>query len=138
MAEANVNDRASIERLYPRADFERDAGENSDAKASVHRGLRIVSGVDASGTFRAERGQRHVGENDPEGDVRFVAPFLRQAHAPVPQSPLYGGGAAPADAPDKGGDYRAFIDHIIATARSAEFKDPIGRGEERLHGFHGG
>ena len=138
MAEANVNDRASVERLYPRADFERDAGENSDAKASVHGGLRIVSGVDASGTFRAERGLRHVGENDPEGDARFLAPFLREAHAPVPQTPLYGGAAAPPDAPDKGSDYRSFIDRIIATARSAEFKDPIGRGEERLHGFHGG
>ena len=138
MAEANVNDRASVERLYPRADFERDAGENSDAKASVHRGLRIVSGVGASGTFRAERGLRHAGENDPEGDARFVAPFLKQAHAPVTQDPAYGGAAAPADALDKDGDYRAFIDQIIAIARSAEFKEPIGRGEERLRGFHGG
>ena len=138
MAEATVNDRASVERLYPRTDFERDAGENSDAKASVQRGLRIVSGVDASGTFRAERGLRHVGENDPEGDALFIAPFLREAHAPVPQTDAYGGGAAPAEAADKTEDYRAFIGRIIASARSAEFKEPIGRGEERLQGFHGG
>ncbi len=29
MHEATIGDRASVERLYPREDFERDAGENA-------------------------------------------------------------------------------------------------------------
>ena len=44
---------------------------------------------------------------------------------------------------ETGGDpmddgYRAFIDSILQTARTARFQPPIGRGEERLRGFHGG
>ena len=142
MAEANINDRASIERLYSRADFEREAGGNSDAKATVHRGLRIVSPVDANGRFSIERGSRHVGESDPEGDTVFVAPFLRQAYAPLQQSDTYGGpvesGDALASSAHKADDYRAFIDRLIEAAKSADFKAPVGHGEDRLRGFHGG
>ena len=142
MAKANVNDRASIERLYPREDFDREAGENSDAKATVHRGLRILSGLDPEGGFSVERGSRHVGESDPESDTLFITPFLAQAYAPLQQGDVYGGPAekddALAGAGRKGDDYRAFIDRIIEAAKSANFKSPIGRGEERLRGFHGG
>jgi hypothetical protein len=142
MPEANVNDRASIERLYPREDFERDAGENARAKATVHRGLRIVSPVDAAGRFSAERASRHVGEDDPEADTVFVAPFLAEAQAPLQQGDAYGGpveavGPQDIDA-QKTDDYRAFIDRIVESAKAAEFKSPIGRHEERLRGFHGG
>jgi hypothetical protein len=141
MPEANINDRSSVERLYPREAFERDAGENADAKATVHRGVRIVSPVDDEGRFSAERGSRHVGERNPEGDTVFLAPFLAEADAPVRQGETYGGpvqaGDAPADA-QKAHDYRAFVDRIIETAKAAEFKPAVGRGDERLHGFHGG
>jgi hypothetical protein len=39
---------------------------------------------------------------------------------------------------DAADDYRAFIDQLLDTARNAQFKPDIGRGEERLKGFHGG
>jgi hypothetical protein len=142
MPDANVNDRSSVERLYPRDDFDRDAGENSDAKATVHRGLRIVSAVDRDGRFSAERGSRHVGESDPEGDTVFVAPFLAQGHAPLRQTNTYGGpaetGHASAGGDRKARDYQAFVDRIIETAKAAQFKSAVGRHEDRLRGFHGG
>ena len=142
MPEANINDRSSVERLYPRDDFDRDAGENADAKATVHRGLTIVSPVDRDGRFSAERGSRHVGESDPEGDTVFIAPFLAQGFAPLQGTDAYGGsaemGAAPAGSGEKDQDYRAFIDRIIAAAKAAEFKPAAGRHEDRLRGFHGG
>ncbi len=123
MGEANVNDRASVERLYPREDFERDAGENSEAKATVYRGLRIVSAVDVEGKFTAERASRHVGESDPEADTIFVAPFLTYAYASLRQSDVYGGPEERSDSPvpsaRKGEDYAAFIDRLIQAAKSA-------------------
>jgi hypothetical protein len=142
-AQANINDRGSIERLYPRADFEREAGENADAKATVHRGIRILSPVDAQGTFVAERASRHVGEADPLGDSVFLAPFLRGAHTGLaPSDAAYGGpdetGDALAAAGRKGDDYESFVTGIISAARSARFKSAIGKDEERLRGFHGG
>jgi hypothetical protein len=142
MAQANVNDRASVERLYPRAEFERDAAANSDAKATVLRGLRIVTRPDGNGNFTAERTSRHVGERDPEGDTVFLAPYFGRAYAPLQQSEAYGGAEESADAAataaNKADDYDAFIDRMIAAARSADFKPPIGRAEERLRGFRGG
>lgn len=140
MPEANIDDRASIERLYPRDDFERDAGENALAKATVHRGLRIVSPVGRDGRFTAERASRHVGEENPEGDVVFLAPFL--AEASLNQSGSYGGPVEAGDALDatshKADDYQNFIDRILKAAKSAEFKSAIGFKEDRLRGFHGG
>jgi hypothetical protein len=142
MPDANINERSSIERLYPREDFDRDAGENSDAKATVHRGLRIVSPIDGEGRFSAERGSRHVGEGDPEGDTVFVAPFLGAGPAPLQQSGAYGGPAEteePSAAPGrKAQDYHAFVDRIIAAAKGADFKPAVGRHDGRLRGFHGG
>ena len=142
MPEANINDRSSVEGLYPREDFDRDAGENADAKATVHRGLRIVSPVDRDGRFSAERGSRHVGESDPEGDTVFVAPYLATGLAPLRGTDAYGGPTDTDVAPGGGGrkdqDYQAFIDRIIEAARAAEFKPAVGRHEDRLRGFHGG
>jgi hypothetical protein len=143
MPEANVNDRSSVETLYPRHSFERDAGENVDAKTAVHRGLRIVSAVGPDGSFNAEPATRHVGENDPEGDTVFVAPFRAQG-APLQETSAYGGSAETSDAVampgsrEKDHDYRAFIDRVIETAKAAEFKSAVGRHEDRLSGFHGG
>src|SRR5687767_9412041 len=90
--QANIHDRRSIERLYPSADFEREAAGNADAKATVHRGVRILSPVDAQGMFEAERASRHVGEADPLGDTVFLAPFLQDAGAALaPGDGAYGG-----------------------------------------------
>jgi hypothetical protein len=142
MPEANINDRSSVERLYPREAFARDAAENADAKAAVYRGLRIVSPIDREGRFSAERGSRHVGERDPEGDTIFLAPFLAQADAPLGESDAYGGLALAGDVlaltVRKAQDYRSFIDRIIEAARAAEFKSAVGLHDDRLHGFHGG
>jgi hypothetical protein len=141
MPEANINDRSSIERLYLREDFERDAGENARAKATVHRGIRIVSPVDSQGSFTAERASRHVGEEDPEGDTVFLAPFMAEGSAPLQEGAAYGGPIITADGPSdsrKADDYAAFIDRLLERARTAEFKSPIGRHEKRLQGFHGG
>lgn len=141
MPEANINDRHSVERLYPRADFERDAGENSDPKATVYRGLRILSSVADGGAFRAERGSRHVAESDPQGDTVFLVPFPMRSEAPPAQVSTYGGMAQGGDAPagdQRAHDYRTFIDRIIEAAKTAEFKPAMGRHETRLRGFHGG
>jgi len=141
MPEANVNDRESVERLYPQHAFERDAGENAEPKATVHRGLRLVSAVEPDGRFTAEPATRHVGESNPEGDTVFVAPFRAQG-APLQQTGAYGGPAQAADAGETSGErnqeYRAFIDRVIETARAAEFKPAVGRDEDRLRGFRGG
>ena len=143
MPQASIHDRSSIERLYPREDFEREAGENADAKATVHRGIRILSSVDAQGLFEAERASRHVGEADPLGDTVFLAPFLQGASAALtPGDNAYGGpdetGDAVAAASRKGDDYEAFVTRVVDAARSARFKPPIGKDEDRLRGFHGG
>jgi hypothetical protein len=144
MPEASIHDRITIERLYPREDFERDAGENARAEVAVHRGLLIVSAVNAEGRFTAERTSRHVGEDDPESDTVFLAPFPTEASAPLQQGGAYGGpvetgtGTAPDREARKADAYRVFIDRIVEAARTADFKPAIGRGEERLRGFHGG
>jgi hypothetical protein len=139
MAAASIHDRSSVERLYPRHDFEREAGENADAKATVQRGIRILSPVDDQGTFTAERASRHVGERDPLGDTVFLAPF---AHAALTQSDTaYGGPDETGDGPAtavRGDHYETFIERIINAAKSARFKPHIGKDEERLRGFHGG
>jgi len=142
MPEANVNDRASVERLYPREEFERDAGENARAKATVQRGILIVSAVAADGRFGVERASRHVGEEDPEGDTVFLAPFPTQASAPLQQGDAYGGPVETGDAVEsasrKAEDYRVFIDRLVEAARTARFKPAVGRNDDRLKGFHGG
>jgi hypothetical protein len=140
MAFANLNDRATVEAIYPREAFESDAAQNSRGKAAVLHGLLIASEVAESGAFELKRAKRHAGENDPLGDTRFVAPFLREADGAMEQISAYGAerprGVKTAEG--RRGDYDSFIDRVLAAAARAEFKDPIGRHEERLRGFHGG
>ena len=76
MLEANIGDRSSVERLYPREKFDRDAGENSDAKATVHRGLLIVSGAE-----RPAKGEY------PDGAVFFTKPYAGGALLEMVKSP---------------------------------------------------
>jgi hypothetical protein len=142
MATANVNDRSTVEAIYPLEAFEADAAQNSEAKAAVLRGVLIASEVSETGAFALQRASRQVGENDPLGDTRFLAPFPREAGAALEQTPAYSaarekpGGLAVAEG--RGEDYDSFIDRLIALAASAEFKNAIGRHESRLRGFHGG
>lgn len=139
MASANVNDRASIEAIYPRAAFEADAAQNARDKAAVLHGVAIASEVAESGAFALQRARRHVGENDPLGDTLFLAPFLPDEGPRAPR-PYRSAGEEPDAASEaaRGDAYAHFIDGIVETARRAAFKEPIGRGEERLRGFHGG
>jgi hypothetical protein len=142
MASARIDDRSSLARIYPREAYERDAGANSRAKASVLKGVRILSEVDAAGVFEMTPASQHVGEGDPEGDTVFLAPQFTDEFAALRQDPAaYGGAEEQRDAQAKirpRGDYEAFLDRIIEAARRADFKQPIGRREERLRGFRGG
>lgn len=124
MPQANVNDRGTIEAIYPPDDFKRDAGQNSVGNASVLSGLAIRSQPDEAGHFDLLRAKRQSGERDPEGDTVFLPPFLK-GDAPA---------VAPAGTPD---DYAAFIDRVVEVARRVTFKTPNGQ-DERLAGFHGG
>lgn len=142
MSFANVNDRSTIEAIYPRDAFEADAAQNARDKAAVLHGVAILSEVSESGAFALQRSRRHVGENDPLGDTLFLAPFVPQADAGAEQTSAYGAapekaGAAAAGS-DRGDAYASFIGRIVDAAARASFKEPIGRHEERLRGFHGG
>ncbi|MDQ4061558.1 MAG: hypothetical protein M3145_10730 [Pseudomonadota bacterium] len=143
MSRANVNDRSSLERLYPRDVWAQDAGKNAVSKAEVLYGVRIVSPVDANGDFDLVRASHQVAESNSEGDVIFLFPQMGDDYAALMQKETdYGGAEEKGDALEKLGhkdqEYNAFIDRIIEAARSAKFKPAIGRGEERLRGFHGG
>ena len=142
MSSANVNDRASIERLYPREAFEADAAKNALSKADVLYGVRIASAVSGDGAFELQRTAQQVGESDPLGDTLFLAPFPTEAEGALRQTPAYGAAEENPDGlsktADKLPDYDAFVDRIVEAARRGAFKDPIGRHEPRLKGFHGG
>ena len=142
MAQANVHDRLTIERLYPRDAFDRDSRMNADVKTEILHGVRVVSAPDANGDFRLARASRHVAEQNPEGDVIFVVPHRYQGDDALMQGPDYGGPEEKSDASRGGQDggtaYDMFINRVIASARSADFKSSIGFHESRLEGFHGG
>jgi hypothetical protein len=137
---ANVNDRESIARVYPREAYEEDAGRNALAKTPVLHGVRILSQPDEAGSFRLARAHHQVAERDPEGDTVFLAPYLGDELDALQRNPTYGGPEEKdgLSVVDPRGDYEAFLDRIVEAARSARFKGPIGKGEERLRGFHGG
>ncbi len=139
MSSATIDDRASLERIYPRDAFEHDARENVRADMAVVHGLRILSAPDPSGVFQIMRARQHTGERDPEGDTVFLAPSLTEQPGALAASPDYGGLEEAEPAAASGRDaYDAFLAAVFQTARTAEFKRPIGRGEQRLRGFHGG
>ena len=148
MTSASIHDRASVERLYPRDAFEADAGSNAHGKTAVLHGLRILSAPDADGAFRLARGSQHAGEvhageSQGRGNGLFLAPDLAANFASLAQNNTdYGGAEEKGDAmravDARAAAYEAFIDRVIATAQAADFEEPIGRGEERLKGFHGG
>jgi hypothetical protein len=123
MPSVNVNDRTSLERIYPADAYAADASDNARAKAEALRGLRIRSKPDENGQFEVERGVQHVGE---AGDAAFLAPQHRE------QAREY---ARPD--PDPRADYEAFLDDVVKAAREFGFEpaDSPGRGDPRLHGL---
>jgi len=141
MGTANINDRTSLEKLYPRERFEQDAARNIAADTSVVHGLLVTSAPDENGAFSVAGLSRQVGEGDPEGDSLFFIPHLHEAGEGLVAGP-YGGEREKADSEAKvdrrGADYKRFLDRVLKAVRSAEFKTPIGRSDERVKGFRGG
>jgi hypothetical protein len=130
MRRANINDRGSIERIYPRAVFAREANTNMRVKASVRSGVQIASAPDQAGDFELTRASRHAGKEASRGGPIFLCPFAQRTGqgADDPAAPASPSGQRASDA------YDAFIDRIIATAREARFPGPIGSDDPRLRG----
>ena len=112
MATANINDVASIRRVYPEEAFARDAAENARSDAAVLKGIRITAAPDAAGNFQVETASRQTGEVP--GAV-FLAPFR---------------GAS------RGEDYDAFIVDVVEAAQSSGYRADIspGPGDMRIRG----
>lgn len=142
MPDANIHDRITIERIYPRDAFDRDSRMNAEVKAETLHGVKITSSLDANGKFSLTRSSRHVAELNPEGDVVFVFPHRYQGDDALMQGPDYGGPEEKNDTSRAGegssAAYDMFVDRVIEAARSADFKSAIGFHESRLEGFHGG
>jgi hypothetical protein len=134
MKAANINDRASIERIYPRAVFEREAQANTRAKASVLYGVRIHSMPDESGAFQLIRASHHVGEDERQSGSVFLCPFAQETPF-VERGNDYGAVTQRRDAGVVRGDYDGFVDKIIETARSVRLDETPGRGDMRLQGL---
>jgi hypothetical protein len=119
---ANINDRRSIERIYPPDAFAVDAAENQKQPANeLVRGVRIASPPDAAGAFELDPAVLHVGE-DP--GTAFLAPYR-----PVVSE------ARASTHPHDG--YDDFIDRVIAAARefAATAQASPGPGDPRLRGL---
>lgn len=135
MPHANIHDRASIERVYPRALFENEANANSQAKADLLKGVTILSSPDAEGAFELQRASRHVGEqskNAGDGGI-FISPFAQEPITGVRADyPATAGSGAPAGDRDP---YRRFIDRLVAEALRAKIDPSPGPGDARLRGL---
>ena len=121
-ARANINDRQSIERLYPPNTFARDAAENDRHRIEILKGVRIASAPDETGNFELEPAAQYAGEVP--GTV-FLAPFhprTAEEHA--------------GDDPDPRHGYDAFIDEIIDAARRYGYRagESPGPDDPRLRG----
>jgi hypothetical protein len=121
MPTANTRDRASIERIYSRDDYARDASENERRKPGVLKGVRIAEAADGRGDFAIEPASQQAGEVS--GAV-FLAPFHRVT-------------AAEDAASDRRHAYEAFLDEIIEAAQRPGFRgeDSPGPGDRRLRGL---
>jgi hypothetical protein len=144
MSTANVNDRASVEAIYPRDVYEAEAAQNAVGNAQTLRGVRIDSAPDEKGDFALVRAARDTGEAAGTQDALFIPPMLEsREYERFVELPGREGGMAerrdpPAEGSSDGGAYAAFIDSIIEAARNAQFPERIGRGDDRFKGFHGG
>jgi len=109
MGKANINDRASLERAYPRDAFTGDAAQHGQPQSAVIHGVRIASAPDEHGWLELGRAARHVGE---------------------PETPTF-------LAPAAGTDYQRFLDDIIAAAKRSGFRpeDSPGLDDPRLRGL---
>jgi hypothetical protein len=138
MARISINDRTLVEEFYSKETFDQDAAENGRGKATIIRGVKILSAPDMEGGVELVRASQHVGESSPDQDSIFVAAH-RAGTAKADEGNAYSASVEPtAENADEGDEYRQFIDRLLQTAKDAQFQRPIGKGEERLVGFHGG
>ena len=119
---ANINDRRSIERVYPPDAFARDAAENDRPRIEILKGVRVASAPDGDGNFALERASHYAGEAP---SALFLAPFHRRTakeYAGYDPDPRHG--------------YDAFIDEIIDAARQNGYRaaESPGPGDPRLRG----
>ena len=139
METANVNDPASVETIYSRADFEREARLNAQDKTTIQHGITILSAPDGDGNFSLMRASRHVGEVGESSHSIFVGPSLKTSEhgAFIQNDTGYGGPIEQHDPPKEPADpYRLFVEEIFQAVRSADFPPDVP--PERLKGFHGG
>jgi len=121
MANANVHDRRSIERVYPPDAFARDAAENDRARVEMLKGVRVVSAPNEAGDFALDPAAQYAGEVP--GAV-FLAPFRRRTP----------------DGRDGNGDprhgYDEFVDEIVEAAWRHGYRAAAspGPGDARLRG----
>ena len=140
MQSVNINQRQTLESYYPQDSFVHDANHNAMARTPVMNGLCILSVPDAEGVFKVAKAQHSVAGETVNQDVLVLYPArdddnhwfdksepdaFKAIH--VKEHPV-----------DLSNLYRDFIDQVIEAARNAHFQTAIGRGEPRLHGFHGG
>jgi len=145
---ANINNRRSIERIYPISAFAVDAARNAKQPANEFvRGVRVLSAPDDGGEFEIAPGTRHVGEV--HGETFFAAHrTLCGLHA---LAALYRAKGTNSEAlptsrmgqpyalvnPDPKNEYETFIRTIIAAAPRVGFRrnESPGRGDARLQGL---
>lgn len=125
---ANIHERQSIEKIYPRAVFEQEARSNLRAKTTVQHGVRIHSMPDDRGEFELTRATRHIAEAEDGANSAFLCPYA--------QAPTAGGeSSGPKETgPPPSAAYDAFIDQVLETARRVRFDRSPGPGEVRLMG----
>jgi hypothetical protein len=122
MAQANIHDRGSVARIYPRDAFARDAAANDRHRIEVLHGVRILSAPDAAGNFALEPSAQYTGEVP--GTI-FLAPFHRRTaeeRAGIDPDPHHG--------------HDAFITEIVEAAQRGGYRAETspGRGDPRLRG----
>jgi hypothetical protein len=116
---ANVNDRTTIERMYPLSAFDQDAGENSAGSSTRRCGVRLETVPDADGAFRIVRAaQALTGSADTAGTA-FLCPYMGRAYG---MFAIEGGsrGAVEERSDIFAGhldEYAAFLETIVETAR---------------------
>jgi hypothetical protein len=134
MTTVNVNDRSSLERVYPEDAFANVWAQNERVPNELWLGLLIASAPDNSGCFELDQAARHVGGLK---TPRFLAPARRDEEL-IKKGDHHSPWQVALRQPAAG--YWQFLDDIVETARrvGSRTDQSPGYGEPRLKGFHGG
>jgi len=145
---ANINNRPSIERIYPICALAVDAAQNAKQPANEFVwGVRVLSAPDDGGEFEIAPGSRHAGEV--HGETFFAA--YRTLCGLHTLATLYRGKGSDSKTlptsrigqpyalvnPDPKDEYETFIRTIIAAAPRVGFRrnESPGPGDARLRGL---